>query len=186
MRKLLAVLFSFLIPCGPSAWADTVYKCKNPEGHMVYQEMPCAKEVETVSSWAANPAPASGDDGEPSSGGTLVIGQSRGGHYFVDGAVNDHYLNFIIDTGATLVSLPQGIARQAGIKCTGRALSHTANGNAIVCTATIRTLKVGKFTVRNVDAVVSPNLGQPLLGMNFLKRFRVEQDGNEMRLSQRY
>lgn len=186
MRKLPAVLFSVLILSGSSAWAVTIYKCKNPEGRTLYQEKPCAQEAESVSSWASKSAQGLGEDGEPPSGSTLVIGQGRGGHYFVDGAVNDHFLNFIIDTGATVVSLPQRIADEAGIKCQGKAVFHTANGNSTVCTATIRELKVGNFTVRNVEAVFSPSLDQPLLGMNFLKRFRVEQDGGELRLSKKY
>jgi aspartyl protease family protein len=33
-----------------------------------------------------------------------------------------------------------------------------------------------------VEAIISPNLSQPLLGMNVLKQFRVEQDSGEMRL----
>jgi predicted aspartyl protease len=37
-----------------------------------------------------------------------------------------------------------------------------------------------------VDAVVMPNLAQPLLGMNVLKQFRVEQDNGQMRLSRKY
>lgn len=186
MRNMLAVLFTAVIVSGTSAWAGTIFKCKNSDGRMLYQETPCAQEVESVSSWASKSAPEFRVDGESPSGGTLVIGQSRGGHYFVDGTVNDHYLNFIIDTGATMVSLPQRVANEAGIKCQGRAVSHTANGNATVCTATIRELKFGSFTVRNVEAVFSPTLDQPLLGMNVLKQFRVEQDSGEMRLSKRY
>lgn len=186
MRNIVAVLLAVAAPSGSSAWAGTIYKCKNPEGRMLYQETPCAKEVESVSSWASKSAQDSGVIGEPSSGGTLVIGRGRGGHYFVDGAVNDHYLNFVIDTGATLVSLPQRVANEAGVKCQGSAISRTANGNTTVCTATIRELKFGGFTVRNVEAVFSPSLDQPLLGMNVLQRFRVEQDGGEMRLSKKY
>lgn len=186
MRNMLAVLFAVVIVSGgPSASAGTIFKCKDPEGRMLYQETPCAQEVESVSSWASKSAPESGAVGESPSG-TLVIGQSRGGHYFVDGAVNDHYLNFIIDTGATVVSLPQRVANEAGLKCRGKAVSHTANGNTTVCTATIRELKFGSFTVRNVEAVFSPGLDQPLLGMNVLKQFRVEQDSGELRLSRRY
>jgi len=181
MRIMFALLFAVVIQPNSSAWAGTIFKCKNSEGRTLYQETPCAKEAESVLSWASKPS--SGIDGE---GGTLVIGRGRGGHYFVDGAINDHYLNFIIDTGATVVSLPQKVANEAGVKCQGKAESHTANGKTTVCTAIIRELKLGGFTIRNVEAVFSPTLDQPLLGMNVLQRFRVEQDGGEMRLSKKY
>ena len=188
MRNTLAILFASIILPSISAWADVVYKCKSPEGGMIYQETPCAKEVQSVSSWASKSEPKMEEDTrEPStSGGTLVIGQGRNGGYFVDGAVNNHYLNFVVDTGATLVTLPQAVATSAGIRCQKNAIMQTGNGTATACTATIQELKFGAFTVRNVEAMIAPNLSQPLLGMNVLKRFRVEQDGNEMRLSKRY
>lgn len=182
MRNTLAILFAAAILPGPSAWAGVVYKCKSPDGGMLYQETPCAKEVQAVSSWTSK----SDSKTEDSSGGTLVIGQGRQGGYFVDGAVNSQYLNFLIDTGATLVTLPQAVANSAGIRCQKRATMQTGNGTTTACTSIIEELKFGSFTVRNVDVMIAPNLGQPLLGMNVLKRFRVEQDGNEMRLSKKY
>lgn len=181
MRNTLAILFTAAILPGPSAWAE-VYKCKSPEGGMLYQETPCAKEAQSISSWASK----SGSKPEDSSAETLVIGQGRNGGYYVDGAVNNQYLNFVIDTGATLVTLPQAIATSAGILCQKRATMQTGNGTTTACTGTIRELKFGAFTVRNVDVMIAPNLSQPLIGMNVLRRFRVEQDGGEMRLSKRY
>ena len=127
-------------------------------------------------------------EGDPKSAENkvLVIGQGRGGHYFIDGAVNDSYVNFVIDTGATVVALPLATAASAGVSCQGRATTRTGNGVAQVCTATIQKLKIGNFTLRYVQAVVMPNLSQPLIGMNVLKQFRVEQDNGEMRLSKKY
>lgn len=154
---------------------------------MLYQETPCPKEVQSISSWASKSGPKEEDAATTSSsGGTLVIGQSRNGGYFVDGAANNQYLNFVIDTGATLVTLPQAIATSAGIRCQKIVTMQTGNGTTTACTGTIRELKFGAFTVRNVDAMIAPNLSQPLIGMNVLRRFRVEQDGGEMRLSKRY
>ena len=63
---------------------------------------------------------------------------------------------------------------------------QTGNGTTQGCTVTIEKLKFGHFTLHYVDAVVMPNLGQPLLGMNVLKQFRVEQDNGQMRLSRKY
>jgi clan AA aspartic protease (TIGR02281 family) len=182
MRKMLqlsvAVLFS------TSACAGTIYKCRNAEGVLLYQEKPCEKEAQAISSWAST----SGLDADPSSSENkaLVIGQGNGGHYFVDGAVNDNYLNFIIDTGATVVSLPLAMAASAGVQCQKQALMRTGNGVTQGCTATVKKLQFGHFTLRYVEAVVLPNLNQPLLGMNVLRQFRVEQDNGQMRLSKKY
>lgn len=182
MRNTLAILFAASILPGPSAWAGVVYKCKSPDGGMLYQESPCAKEVQSVSSWTSK----SDSKMEDSSGDTLVIGEGRHGAYFVDGTVNNQYLNFVVDTGATLVTLPQAVANSAGIRCQKMVKMETGNGTTKACTAIIQELRFGTFTVRNVDAMIAPNLSQPLLGMNVLKQFRVEQEDGEMRLSKRY
>jgi aspartyl protease family protein len=156
---------------------------------MLYQEKPCAKDAQPVSSWTSSTTSAIEDDADSSTAPKskiLVIGQGNGGHYFIDGAVNDSYLNFVIDTGATTVALPLDVAARAGVKCKQQMLMNTGNGQTQGCTVTIQKLKFGQFTLHYIDAVVLPKLSQPLLGMNVLRQFRVEQDNGEMRLSKKY
>lgn len=138
---------------------------------MLYQEKPCTEESKSLASWGS------------ASGAPLVMSLGQNGHYYVDGSVNEHKLSFVIDTGATMVTLPQGLANAAGLSCQRQIMSQTANGLSRSCTTTIQTLKFGTFTLKNVEAIIAPNLSQPLLGMNVLKQFRVEQDSGEMRLS---
>lgn len=171
MHKALAVFFTVAMLLAPFAWASTIYKCKNPAGALLYQEKPCTEESKPVSSWGS------------ASGSPLVMIQGDNGHYYVDGMVNDQKLNFVIDTGASMVTLPQGLASAAGLLCQKQTMAQTANGTIRTCTTTIQTLKFGSFTLKNVEAMISPNLSQPLMGMNVLKQFRVEQDSGEMRLS---
>ncbi len=181
-RLSLAIIFLM----GASAWAGTIYKCKNSSGVTLYQEKPCEKEEQAVSSWASRSGVTVEEDSSAADNKVLVIGQGNGGHYFIDGAVNDSYLNFVIDTGATTVALPVATAAKAGLKCKKMALLQTGNGTTQGCTVTIQKLQFGHFILHYVDAVVMPNLGQPLLGMNVLKQFRVEQDNGQMRLSRKY
>jgi clan AA aspartic protease (TIGR02281 family) len=183
MLRLSGTILCLVSMC---AWSGTIYKCKNAAGVTLYQEKPCEKEVQAVSSWASSSGVELETDSPGKDNKPLVIGQGSGGHYFIDGAVNDSYLNFVIDTGATLVTLPLATAMNAGVKCQNRALMQTGNGVTQGCTATIQKLKFGNFTLRYVQAIVVPNLSQPLLGMNVLKQFRVEQDNGEMRLSRKY
>ncbi|MDO8989949.1 MAG: TIGR02281 family clan AA aspartic protease [Sideroxyarcus sp.] len=187
-RTMLRLAVAILFFASAGAWAGTIFKCKNAEGVMMYQEKPCAKEAESVSSWSATSVMSvEVDPDSPEADNTpLVLGQGNGGHYYIDGAVNDHYLNFMIDTGATTVALPTAIASSAGVKCKQRIMMRTGNGVTEGCLGTIQKLKFGSFTLRYVDAVVMPNLGQPLLGMNVLKQFRVEHDNGQMRLSRKY
>ena len=171
MQLTLLSLFLFTASLTTASWSATIYKCKKSQGTLLYQEKPCAEESKAVSSWGV------------ASGAPLVMNQSSSGHYFVDGTINDQKLNFVIDTGASLVAIPQGLANQAGLVCLHRTMAHTANGLAQTCITVIQKLKFGSFTLNNVEASIAPNLGQPLLGMNVLKQFRVEQDSGEMRLS---
>jgi aspartyl protease family protein len=90
------------------------------------------------------------------------------------------------NTGASVVTLPQAVATSAGLRCLTQVTMRTGNGHTRACTTIIQKLRFGNFTLREVEAVIAPNLDQPLLGMNVLKRFRVEQDGGQMRLSKKY
>lgn len=187
MRHLpLRLCVAFLLSTSLCASAGTIFKCKNAEGVLQYQEKPCAKEVQSISSWADTSASQVDSDSPNSDNQPLVLGQGAGGHYYVDGSVNDSFLNFVVDTGATVVALPTAVASSARLKCKQAVMMSTANGQSQGCVTTIEKLRIGNFTLRNVDAVVQPNLGQPLLGMNVLKQFRVEQDNGQMRLSRKY
>lgn len=171
MQYALAALFAVAILPVQVAAADTIFKCKSASGALLYQETPCAEENKSMSSWGS------------ASGAPFVMKQNENGHYFVDGTVNNHKLNFVIDTGATLISLPQKFANTAGLQCQRAAMSRTANGISQTCTTTIQTLQFGNFTLKNVEAMIAPNLDQPLMGMNVLKQFKVEQNSGEMRLT---
>lgn len=184
MRYLWVAALSFLLIS--SALAGTVYKCKGTDDELHYQETPCANDAQSVSSWQSH----GGGDVEVGSDGSgnaaLVLGQGRGGHYFVDGSINDQYVNFLIDTGASFVTIPLSLASAAGLKCQKMSATQTANGITQSCIAVIQKLTFGRFTLRYVDATIVPNLSQPLLGMNVLKRFHVEQNGDQMHISKNY
>ena len=132
-----------------------------------------------TTSTAAPSIPASGT-------APLVLGQGRSGHYFVDGTVNGHYLNFVVDTGASYVTLPLDFALAAGLHCNGLATLQTGNGVSRACHVVIQSLTFGNYELQYVDALVAPNLNQPLLGMNVLRRFHIEQNGGQMRLTKNY
>lgn len=164
--------------------ADTVYKCKNEHGKLLYQKTPCAEEKQAVSSWTSKTqavTPAQKTEQKPAE--PLVLKPGQGGHYFLHAEVNSHSLTFVVDTGATMVSLPRAFAKSASLFCNDKGLIETANGRAQVCTTTITEMKLGDFTLSNVNAMIVPNLSQPLLGMNVLGLFNIAQKNNEMKLS---
>lgn len=184
MHHTFAALLALFTLSGTSTMAATIYKCKNPQGVLLYQEKPCTEEAQPVSSWTSSGESAVDEEGN-SSKSPLVIGQGNNGHYMVKGSVNDQDLIFMVDTGASYVALPQWIGNSASTPCLGTATMDTGNGTTKVCGTIIKKLRFGNFTLKNIEAVVMPNLKEPLLGMNVLRRFRVEQDSGEMRISKK-
>jgi clan AA aspartic protease (TIGR02281 family) len=179
MRKIIietAAVF-ILAMFGGSAWAASVYKCKNQQGDLIYQGSPCKRDVRAVSEW--------GKAEMQQLDGRLVLKQRGNGHYFLEASVNDKALTLLVDTGASGVVLPMSFALAAKIGCRNKAYMQTANGIAEACTAIIPKLAIGPFILTDVPAVIAGNLGQPLLGMNVLQQFKVEQDNGEMSISTR-
>lgn len=116
--------------------------------------------------------------------GELKLLQSRDGHYFSSGRINGVPLVFMIDTGATTVSISADIAARAGIKNCVPVNVSTANGIVDACVATVAEVTFGNYQITDVDVTVLPNLpGNALLGMNVLRNFRIEQVGDVMRIS---
>ena len=110
----------------------------------------------------------------------LVFRANRQGHVFVDAEVDGAAVHFLVDTGATMLTLTTQDAAAAGITAgdlTYTMRSQTANGIARVAPVTLREVRIGQLTVRDVPAWVAENLGISLLGQSFLTRI----NGYEMR-----
>lgn len=116
--------------------------------------------------------------------GKLELKQTRDGHYLTSGSVNGTPVVFMIDTGATAVSISSEIASRAGIRnCTPLQVA-TANGQVNACIAKVPEVTFGSFKFTNVDVTIMPNMpGESLLGMNVLRNFRIEQVNRIMRIS---
>ena len=186
--RLLLILLPAVI--GTNVWAGVIYKCKNQQGILVYQNSACKADTETLTSWEHKDKPKppvdESEEGKDTKKGpppVLTLKQSAGGHYATDGIVDGKSLNFVVDTGASFVSLPESLAHDAQIYCDDQIGMNTANGKADACTAKIKKLQFGPFYIENVAAVIVPNLNQPLLGMNVLQLFKVAQEKGEMHIS---
>jgi aspartyl protease family protein len=112
------------------------------------------------------------------------------GQYIVSGMVNGGHMRFMVDTGATLVSLPAAEATRLGIDYRkgerGRAM--TANGLVSTYRVMLDNVTVGDVTILNVEASVHemPGMEIGLLGMSFLNRTEMRQDGQTLTLVKRY
>ena len=112
-----------------------------------------------------------------SSGRSLMLESDRQGHFQVEARVEGRYIDFVVDTGASLVVLRESSAAQAGIRPQPHdytATAVTANGKIKAAPAKIDRIEVGGITVYDVPAIVLPDeaLGKNLLGVSFLSRLK--------------
>jgi aspartyl protease family protein len=118
---------------------------------------------------------------------SMTLRAAANGHVFLTAEVNGAPIQFMVDTGASWVSLTHADALRAGV---GGALNYsitmqTANGIAKAAPVTLREVRVGQFVVDEVSATVMPEEhGISLLGQTFLKRLRsYEMHGDVLTLT---
>lgn len=121
--------------------------------------------------------------------GKVILTADGQGHFYTTGTINGTSVRFIVDTGATMVSLSASDARRIGLDPSRgvKGMSNTANGQAIVTKVQLDTVRVGDITLHNVDALIHQNeMPMALLGMSFLNRMEMQRDGSTMTLKRRF
>lgn len=119
----------------------------------------------------------------------VVLAAGPGGHFVTAGQINGKHVQFMVDTGATAVSLGQTDAERIGLKPSdGRPVRmNTANGTVLGYQVRLSSVKVGDATLYEVPAVVMPMpMPYVLLGNSFLSRFQIKQDNAQLILEKRY
>lgn len=119
----------------------------------------------------------------------LVLQADSRGHFLAQGRINGNETGFLVDTGATLVSLGKSDAQRAGVDFTkgSPGQSVTANGTVRVWRVQLDTLELGGMRVHNVEAAVhEQDLPFALLGMSFLNRMHWQREGDKLILRKRY
>jgi aspartyl protease family protein len=97
------------------------------------------------------------------------------GHVMLTAQVNGAPVRFLVDTGATLVSLSPQDAATAGLKRDALKFDqtvHTGAGAAKAAFARVREIRVEQLEIANVEVAVVETLKQSVLGMSFLRRLK--------------
>ncbi len=131
----------------------------------------------------ADKAPQWSSDG--SGRQTLVLKADRYGQFALSGSANDEEVLFLIDTGASGISIPGVVARTMNLP-QGRPFDvMTANGSTRVYRTQLDKLTIGPFTQYNVTAHINPGLegNTALLGMNFLRHYELLHRRGELTIS---
>ena len=101
------------------------------------------------------------------------------------GSANGEPVEFLVDTGASQISIPILIADRLNLT-RGRSYPvQTANGEVTVYATVLDEVSIGPFTMKNVPAHVNPGMNGDvaLLGMSFLRYFELKQTGGELTIS---
>lgn len=122
--------------------------------------------------------------------GRVTLYPERGGHFFADGLINDVRVRFLVDTGASGVTLSGPMASRIGLdyRKIGRVgYSNTAAGAVTMYFVTFDKVQVGDITLYNVEGGVIETMSnmEALLGMSFLGRLDMKRDVEKMELSER-
>lgn len=116
----------------------------------------------------------------------IILDRNRSGHYVATASLNGVVSKAMIDTGATDVSVPAGIAARAGLQPGPVIEVGTANGTIPVQSTIIDTVQLGDLILHNVRANINPAIEEDivLLGMSFLKRVEFSQRQGQLILRQ--
>ena len=120
---------------------------------------------------------------------STVLAADGRGHFIAEGAINGKPVRFVVDTGATVVALPASEAVRLGIDYRkGLAgTTRTAGGVVPVYRLTFDTVKVGDIELQAVEGlVIEQGLDIALLGMSFLSRVEMKNEGQTMTLIRRF
>ena len=112
----------------------------------------------------------------------VQLEQNRMGHYVTNGRINGQPVTFLLDTGATLVAIPEALANRLGLQKGRQGVSQTANGRVITYRTMLDQLTLGGITLTNVEASITPGMDGDviLLGMSALKQFELTQKGDRL------
>jgi aspartyl protease family protein len=121
---------------------------------------------------------------------TIALTPDQNGHFVSSGSINGASVRFLVDTGATMVSMNVDEARRAGVNYLAgqQGVSQTANGVTPIYRVKLAQVTLGDITLRDIDGVVHENSALPmvLLGMSFLGKLEIRRDGDSLILSKRY
>jgi aspartyl protease family protein len=124
-----------------------------------------------------------------SSTASITLAADPRGHFFIEGSINGQPLRFLVDTGATMVAIPATDARRMGIDYRKgiQGQTHTAGGVVSVYRITLDSVRLGGIEASGVEAVViEEGLDVALLGMSFLSRLDMRQEGRTMTLIKKF
>ena len=125
----------------------------------------------------------------PAAGTRVVLTVGPGGHFISSGQVNGANVRFLVDTGATQVSMSAQQADRIGLQYRSGTpvVMSTANGLVQGYQIRLDSVRLGEVQIYNVQAIVTENpMPFVLLGNSFLTHFQLKQENDSLTLDKRY
>jgi len=120
---------------------------------------------------------------------TVTLTTDGSGHFVTTGSINGATMKFLVDTGATAVSMNLNDARRAGVNYLAgkKGYSQTANGLVPIYKVKLGNVKLVDITLTDVDGLVHQGNALPvvLLGMSFLGRLEMSRVGESLTLTKK-
>lgn len=116
----------------------------------------------------------------------VTMQENKQGHFVGTLLLNGKPIDFMLDTGATMVAVSEEVAAKTGMKKGAAYEISTANGTTTGYQSNIRELRLGDIVLHDLDASIVPNLEgtEILLGMSALKHLEFSKRERQMQLIQ--
>ncbi len=115
--------------------------------------------------------------------GEMTIARARDGHFYAPGSIDGQPVVFLVDTGASYVTVSREFARRAGMSGGQRAQFQTASGVMEGAIVDNQTVALGPAQVSGIKVAVGLAGAAPdmaLLGQSFLAHFQITLSGDRM------
>lgn len=132
---------------------------------------------------------ATGGVGDSDGKASVTLTADAQGHFITTGSINGNPTRFLVDTGASAISMSSAEAKRLGISYLNgqRGFSSTANGVTQVYIVSLNSVKVGDISLNGIQGIVHESaMPVVLLGMSFLNRVNMKREGNHMVLTKRF
>lgn len=121
----------------------------------------------------------------------VVVYRDISGMYNTVGSINGLAVPFLVDTGASSIAMNDAQARRLGIdyRVVGqKSWAETASGVVPSYQVMLSRVKLGSIELHNVQAIVieGDQPSRALLGMSFLGRLQILNEGDRMTLRKKY
>ena len=116
----------------------------------------------------------------------VVLESSSYGHYIATGRINNSEVTFLVDTGASHISVPESVAKKIGLKQGAPTRVSTANGTITVYATTLDQVSIGEISLNDIRANINPYMqgDEILLGMSFLRSLSVTHEDEQLTIRQ--